>query len=135
MRALTVNQPYADWIVSGKKRIENRTFPTNYTGPLVITSSAANPRGATGIPKERFGAALGIAHLLGCVHESNLEEFITENPEYEWIRGNEHAEGPWMWVFDENRDVFDVPIPCKGRLNIWNFTEPIPFDYSAESEN
>jgi hypothetical protein len=36
MKALTICQPYAHLIVRGEKRVENRTWPTRYTGPLAI---------------------------------------------------------------------------------------------------
>jgi|ERR1019366_4441992 hypothetical protein len=36
MKALTINQPWAEMICRGLKRVENRTWPTNYRGPLAI---------------------------------------------------------------------------------------------------
>lgn len=36
MRALTIRQPFALLIVDGIKPIENRTWSTNYRGPLLI---------------------------------------------------------------------------------------------------
>ncbi len=36
MRILSVRQPWAELIVSGIKRIENRTWTTSYRGPVII---------------------------------------------------------------------------------------------------
>ena len=36
MKALTIRQPWASLIVDGEKRVENRTWPTKYRGPLLI---------------------------------------------------------------------------------------------------
>ncbi len=36
MRALTIRQPWAWAITCGLKRVENRTWSTNYRGPLLI---------------------------------------------------------------------------------------------------
>ena len=36
MKALTVLQPYAWAIVTGLKKIENRTWPTSHRGELLI---------------------------------------------------------------------------------------------------
>jgi hypothetical protein len=36
MNALSIQQPWADLIVLGMKDIENRTWKTNYRGPLLI---------------------------------------------------------------------------------------------------
>jgi hypothetical protein len=39
VRILSVKQPYAWLLVNGLKTIENRSFPTNYRGPLLINAS------------------------------------------------------------------------------------------------
>ena len=36
MKALTICQPYAGAILDGRKRVENRTFRTEYRGELII---------------------------------------------------------------------------------------------------
>jgi hypothetical protein len=36
MRVLSIRQPWAHLIVTGQKRIENRTWTTDYRGPLLI---------------------------------------------------------------------------------------------------
>lgn len=40
LRCLSVQQPYAEWIVSGLKRVENRSWSTDYRGLLFIHASS-----------------------------------------------------------------------------------------------
>ncbi|MEZ5944898.1 MAG: ASCH domain-containing protein [Planctomycetaceae bacterium] len=40
VKCLSVQQPYADWIVAGFKRVENRSWSTDYRGPILIHASA-----------------------------------------------------------------------------------------------
>jgi len=36
MKAVTIYQPYAELIARGEKRVENRSWRTDYRGPLAI---------------------------------------------------------------------------------------------------
>ena len=36
MRALSIRQPYAEWILNGQKREESRSIPTNIRGRVYI---------------------------------------------------------------------------------------------------
>lgn len=44
MRVITVQQPWATLIALGVKRVEYRSWPTSYRGPLAIASSKAFPK-------------------------------------------------------------------------------------------
>lgn len=44
MRALSVKNPWAELIASGRKRIELRTWTTSYRGPVIIVSGASPAR-------------------------------------------------------------------------------------------
>lgn len=43
MKALSIRQPWAWLIANGYKDIENRSWRTNYRGPVLIHASAAMP--------------------------------------------------------------------------------------------
>lgn len=43
IRCLSIQQPYAEWVVAGLKRIENRSWSSEYRGPLLIHASARKP--------------------------------------------------------------------------------------------
>lgn len=123
MKALTIQQPFCNLILSGEKRVENRTWSTEYTGRMIIHSSAGNLRKAKNIPSNEFGAALGTVELEWCVDIDDLEEFVETYPEYEWVRDHEHASGPVLWILS-NPIKWARPIPMKGRLNLWNCDLP-----------
>lgn len=50
MRALSVKQPWAELIASGRKRIELRTWSTTYRGPLLICASGQAARSPSAEP-------------------------------------------------------------------------------------
>src|ERR1700741_488756 len=59
IKALSIKQPWANLVASGKKTVETRLWPTDYRGPLLIVSSKT--------PKiHPAGYALAIAELVDC---------------------------------------------------------------------
>jgi hypothetical protein len=59
MKAISVKEPWAEMIASGKKVIETRTWATKYRGPLLIVASLK--------PKtENSGKAIAMTHLINC---------------------------------------------------------------------
>lgn len=116
MRILSVQQPWAWALVSGPKRIENRTWATPYRGPLLV-HAGRTPRPATDYPGKGcppaaewpLGAVVGLVDLVDCVE---YYELVRSR------RGVGFAEGPYCWVVANPRPLPD-PIPLKGRLGLW----------------
>ena len=117
LRCLVVQQPFAWAICAGLKNIENRTWTTKHRGDIVIVASAktgeikakqkaAQPN-ALNADHLAVGAAIGIVTLVDVVP---LSEELEANP---W------AFGPYCWKLDNAR-IFAQPIPCKGKLNLYN---------------
>lgn len=96
MRALTVKQPFAAQIAYGIKKIEYRTWKTDYRGPMLITASAA--------PKSLV-LSTGQTIPSGCM--VCVVELIK-------ITGEE---GDYKWHFKKPRPV--VPARIKGKLQLW----------------
>ncbi len=70
LKALSVRQPYAQQILTGKKKIEYRSWPTKYRGPLVICSSRTPEKGEPGWSEDLLlGHALGLVQLVDCIEE------------------------------------------------------------------
>lgn len=65
MKALSVKQPWASLIVSGKKTVECRSWSTKYRGELVICASKGDKFSADGILLPG-GVALGVVELIDC---------------------------------------------------------------------
>ena len=115
MKALTICQPYAELIARGEKRIENRTWPTSYRGPLAIHAGKSRewldpdeidyPDGEL-----VFGAVVAVADLVGCRRVEDLTGG--------W-RDHEHAHGPWCWLLANVRRL-PTPVPMRGAQGLWD---------------
>ncbi len=129
MKVLSLTEPYATLIKSGKKKIETRSWKTNYRGKLYIHSSS------TKIPKEcrnnidlmllvdmdklNYGNIICSCELVDCIEMT--DEFIQEikKNKTEYISGV-YAEGRYAWILEDIR-ILDEPIRAKGHLGIWNY--------------
>lgn len=118
MKALTICQPYAELIARGVKLIENRTWPTAYRGPLLILAGKSRDWLCEGddaeFPNMAFGAAVATAVLYDCLPVADLPEYL---------RGHEHADGPWCWLLRNVRRV-PSPIPMRGAQGLWEADFP-----------
>ena len=125
MRCLTIRQPWAELIVRGRKRVENRSWRTTHRGPLAIHAGLSRrwyaenppllrPKGIR-FPAEEsvaFGAILGIVDVVDCVP---IEDWRARCP------GDPFAKGPCCWVlrnprrlkkpviYTGQRRMFDLP--------------------------
>ncbi len=106
MKALSVKQPWAYLLASGKKTIETRLWPTDYRGPLLIVSSKT--------PKiHPAGYALAIAELVDCRPMTESDEPAACCACYP---------GAFSWVM---RDIRRIEIfPVRGKLGLYDV--PIP---------
>jgi hypothetical protein len=101
MKMLTVRQPWAALIVAGIKPVENRTWSTEYRGPVLIHAGLKwDDRDVSDIVCERggalrdiypddmrTGAVIGIADLVDVVEHHRSKYFI----------------GPYAFVFENAR--------------------------------
>ena len=133
MKVLSLTEPYATLIKLGKKKIETRSFKTNYRGELYIHASS------TKIPKEwknnkelmnlvkddnlNFGYIICKCNLVDCIYMD--EEFLDEihKDKLEFICGD-YRLGRYAWIL-EDIEVLDKPLFAKGKLGIWNYEEDI----------
>ena len=118
MKALSIWQPWAHFILHDAKRVENRTWYTGYRGPLLLHASKRidedemewllyeHPELAD-MPR---GAIVGRCTLYGCVRRDAVP------PEQrEW------ANGPWCWLLAEV-EAF-TPVPYRGRQGLFDVLE------------
>lgn len=137
MLALTVCQPYASLIAlpdddDSKKRVENRTWKTNYRGLIAIHAGKSRSWLQEPPPADMpFGAVVAVATLADCVriHQSQIGRAtsvqISEQAlrRWPWLRHDIHASGPWGWIFTEVRAV--QPVACAGRQGLFELPEEI----------
>jgi activating signal cointegrator 1 len=138
MKALTIHQPYASWIIDGAKWVENRTWATGYRGPLAIHA------GLSQVELRRLhcqgtyprGVILGHVQLVACETLERMRELAAgltlgcrlpcEEPHVsrsiiELLEHN-HTWGPVCWIL-ENPVRFAKPIPARGRQGLWEWEE------------
>lgn len=108
-KAISLKQPWANLVASGKKTIETRRWSTKYRGDLVICSSQ-NPK------IEPYGKAL-------CIVELYDIRPMTKNDEKKACI--KIYPGAYAWMLRNLRKI-DPPITVKGSLGI--FKIDLPFD-------
>ena len=109
MKALTVRQPWASLIISGAKRVENRSWPTRHRGPLAIHAGKHNDGGGAHLPR---GALLGWVNVTDCHLAGSPECNCTD---YASPTG-------WHWVLDFQSEFYR-PIPAIGRQGLWDWSD------------
>lgn len=131
-RALTIHQPYAELIRTGRKRCENRTWMTGYRGPLYI--HAGKSRDWLTLDREdkldtayniaidhmAFGAIVALATLVDCVHIDRVAQPHIA-AKYPWLEEHEHTHGPWCWILDKVTPL--VPRPWRGAQGLFSIDE------------
>ncbi len=124
VRCLSVRRPWANLIVAGPKRIENRTWTTDYRGLVVIhagkTWDAAGAAMAARLGMDGFDTApqcatgyLGLAELLN-VHPAD------DGCCPQW---GEHAPGIYHWTLG-TPTAFPDPVSGGGRMGLYTCTDP-----------
>lgn len=108
MKALSVKQPFANWLVEGIKNAEHRTRDTYFRGRIAIHASLIEDKEFMeeyGLVKWKFvrGAIVGTVEIFDTIKYSNNS--------YAWkVR---------------HPVKFQNPVPCKGSLSIWQVTKEV----------
>lgn len=129
MKVLSIREPYATLIKDNKKRIETRSWKTNYRGELYIHASGTNifeknkKEELMKMIENRplnFGYIICKCNLVDCVYmtEEFVNDMMRDNCQ-EYICGD-YSVGRYAWIL-EKIEPLDIPIKAKGQLNIWNY--------------
>jgi len=138
MRALTLWQPWAQFAVTGAKRVETRGWPTKVRGEIAIHAAKRRPdasialdpgaayseicaqlAGAGMLP---LGAVVGTVEIVDCLPIEAL--YGTEyDTELERARGDWSA-GRYGWLL-KNPVRFDAPAAANGHQGFWRWDGPI----------
>lgn len=138
MNAITILQPWASLIACGAKKIETRSWPTKYRGPIAIHAGkdqdkkgerirhivARAEQFSIIIPDMQFGSVIAIADLVDCIKMTD-ELFASQ---YDTEQGKrELAFGYWSrdryaWILKNVRPI--DPIPAKGQQRLWEWETP-----------
>jgi activating signal cointegrator 1 len=141
VKALSLSQPWASLIAIGAKRIETRSWGTEYRGPLAIHASKgfaekdrllfyippysadfarAGIRRAFDLP---VGCVVAIVDLVSCArvsYQTPLPDRGTSEREY-----GDFELGRWLWHLDNVRQL-SAPIAARGSLGLWDW--PVQVD-------
>lgn len=119
MKALSVRQPWADLIASGRKTVETRTWATLHRGPLLIVAGVKDAprhhRQALGVgptPRHRRGIAVCIVDVVDCRPMTDADADAACCGRYP---------GAFAWVLARPRPV--PPVPVSGRLSLFDVDE------------
>jgi len=134
VKALTISQPWASLIASGEKWIENRTWSTNYKGPLAIHAGLGTQYlNKAELKKYPSGCVIAIVDLEACVplqlarvmNASYARSIKVDDTQRTWldVARNEYAEGPYCWILGNLRKL-DEPIPAVGKQGLWEWVQP-----------
>jgi hypothetical protein len=125
LRALTVQQPWAAAIASGRKRIENRLWPTRWRGTLLIHAGrtrderSLDPADPFPHPLIRCAYAAAAPHTRECGAIVALAELTDCHPAdgccAPWGEAEPDA---WHWVLT-GIHARQPPIPCTGHQRLW----------------
>jgi hypothetical protein len=130
LKCLSVQQPWADLILSGKKKVENRSWRVRYRGLLGIHASSSRASWeAVGqgcldqwLPTWRqqpplFGALLGVVQLASICRHVDLPADLREHEFADRSPAN------WCWLL---RQPLRLPRPLTVRGNSMLFHVDIP---------
>ena len=116
MKALSLKQPYAELVVSGKKKIELRKWNTNFRGEFFIHASKSSDKEAMekfGFRELPLGKIIGKANLVGVKKYISKEEFEKDNE----LHLADNSWGGYGFVLEGVERVKEFS--CRGALGFW----------------
>lgn len=113
-KALTVKQPYANYLIDNEKTIEVRSRNTSYRGDLMICSASVPVIAGNG---KVSGVTLGLVELYDV---KPIKDFTPEDWERTKIpkEKREKITKGYGWLMRNARPVVHKPV--KGQLGIYN---------------
>ncbi|MGM9874690.1 MAG: ASCH domain-containing protein [Bacilli bacterium] len=126
MKALTIKEPWASLIIEEYKKYEFRSWKTKYRGKILIHAGCSVEKDMI----KRFsdydininpGYIIGHATIVDCilVDEEFNKKLRNIDPV---VYGRSNHTETYAWKL-ENVVKYEKPIPCKGKLGLWNYCE------------
>ena len=119
---LSIRQPWAKLILTGKKSIETRTWNTNFRGVFIIHASKSFDMESLELFNFKLnelcvGVLIGKGEIYDVFKFQSYEHFINEKGHHllplEWYNSNLY--GFRIKIIEK----FDTPIPYKGKLGFF----------------
>jgi hypothetical protein len=137
MKCLSVSQPYADFIIKGKKTIELRTWNTRFRGEFLIhaplkVNKQACKRFGINMEDLKTGVIIGKAEVYDVKIYRSQEELKSDYKKH--FAGKEFLHQKYGFLL-RNPQPLRVPIPYKGRLGFFEVKiHPATSDNDIRSE-
>lgn len=130
MKCLSLTQPWATLVATGRKQVETRSWNTNYRGPLYIHAAKRFPAYARKFAGEIYGnlAVLPYIPLGAIVARAYLfdvrptEHMLSRITKLELLYGD-YSPGRFAWFLTNIEQL--EPIPYKGSLGLFEVTLPL----------
>ncbi|MFL0198307.1 ASCH domain-containing protein [Clostridium sp. WILCCON 0269] len=144
MKVLTIRQPWASLITLGEKKIETRSWRTNYRGELFIHAGKSVDKEACneyfikgalqkhGYTTSNFptGVIIAKVDLVDCIAidlgtDPGLRKAKLKDGNV--IQGDEYSFGDYTperyaWILDNIEPLKEL-IPAKGQLSLWEYKD------------
>lgn len=126
MKALTIKEPWASLIIEEYKKYEFRSWKTKYRGKILIHAGCSVEKDMI----KRFsdydininpGYIIGHATIVDCILVDEEFNKKLRNIDSAVYGRSNHTE-TYAWKL-ENVVKYENPIPCKGKLGLWNYCE------------
>lgn len=137
MKTLSMKQPFAELLISGKKTLELRNWKTDHRGLLLIHASKEPYREICeeyriNYSNLDYSAIIGVVHLDGIKTYADKETMLRDfnkhlAPEDYFADLAYPAERAHAWIVSDPRR-FAKPIPnVRGALSLWEYDLPEGF--------
>ena len=124
MKVLTIREPWASLIINGYKKYEFRSWKINYRGKILIHAGVNIEKNVI----DRFksynleyskGCIIGEAEIVDCILVD--DKFSNKLKDIDaLVYGNSNHNEKYAWKLD-NIVKYDMVIPIKGKLGLWNY--------------
>jgi hypothetical protein len=134
VRAITLTQPWASLVAVGAKRIETRSWRTNYRGRIAI-HAAREPAAfehysviaLIGAKRDwPLGAVVAFGEITDCIRTEDIGgaelNYIRQQPGVTWTERlfGDYTPGRFGFRIGATERL-ETPIPACGRLGIWEW--------------
>jgi hypothetical protein len=118
MKTLSLKQPWAELVISGKKKIEIRKWNTKFRGEFLIHSSKTPD--SKGMKKFGF-KNLPCGFIIGKAKLTKVKKYLNEdelNSDKE-LHLADSGWGNYGFIIENPKRI--KPLEAKGKLNFWEF--------------
>src|SRR5438067_132923 len=121
LKCLSLRQPYADLVVTGRKTIETRKWNTNFRGKFLVHASKTIDKDSAALlnidcSKVIKGAAIGLAFLYDVKKYANKEDFLADREKHFGFRFSIPKYGFLL----KGAKKLDKSVPMIGRLGFFD---------------